>query len=98
MKTTLITAAVLAVGFIATAASAAPIVNAAPGVAADSGIVQIHNGYHRSCELGERGWHYNTPRDGRVECRPRRPIGLGWIWLERDGRRGWYHERRRSWH
>jgi hypothetical protein len=56
-----------------------------------------HNGYHRSCELGERGWHYNTPRSGRVECRPRRPVGLYWSWREDGGRRGWYHSRDRRW-
>jgi hypothetical protein len=57
-----------------------------------------HNGFHSSCALGERGWHYNTPRTGRVECRPRRPVGFGWSWRESDGRRGWYQERSRRWH
>jgi hypothetical protein len=96
MKKTMIIAAALAACLSATSATAAPTVNVAP-VGAESGIVLIHNGYHRSCELGVRGWHYNTPREGRVECRPRRPIGYGWGWVERDGRRGWYNERRREW-
>jgi hypothetical protein len=57
-----------------------------------------HNGFHSTCQLGERGWHYNTQRSGRVECRPRRPVGFGWGWREEGGRRGWYRERDRRWH
>jgi hypothetical protein len=82
MKTSLLVAA----GLLATAVSAVSATSAS-----------AHNGMHRSCELGVRGWHYQTPREGRVECRPRRPSGLYWSWREEGGRRGWYHGRDRRW-
>jgi hypothetical protein len=98
-KSLIIAAGLLAAALSSTSASALPLGGIAPGVTAEpSLVVQVHNGFHRSCERGERGWHYNTPREGRVECRPRRPVGFGWGWREEGGRRGWYQERNRRWH
>jgi hypothetical protein len=98
MKSLIVAAGLMAAALCSTSASALPLAGSAPSAAPEESlVVQIHNGFHRSCELGVRGWHYNTPRDGRVDCRPRRPIGFGWGWREEGGRRGWYQERNRRW-
>ena len=95
----LIAAGLFAGSMFATTANAAPLGGMTSVVTPEESlVVQVHNGFHRSCERGVRGWHYNTPRDGRVDCRPRRPIGFGWGWREEGGRRGWYQERNRRWH
>jgi hypothetical protein len=98
-KSLIIAAGLLAAALSSTSASAAPLGGIVSGATPeDSLVVQVHNGFHSSCQLGQRGWHYNTPRSGRVECRPRRPVGFGWSWREDSGRRGWYSERQRRWH
>lgn len=99
MKSLIVAAGLMAAALSSTSASALPLAATAPGATTEESlVVQVHNGFHRSCELGPRGFHYNTPREGRVECRPRRPIGFGWGWREENDRRGWYRERDRRWH
>ncbi|HRK19780.1 MAG TPA: hypothetical protein PK970_12535 [Hyphomicrobiaceae bacterium] len=58
------------------------------------------HGNHRSCQLGQAGWHYHVYRYGRlhrVACRPSRPSGAYWMWRSEGGRSGWYHNRDRRW-
>jgi hypothetical protein len=92
-------------GFLSLSAMAAPalaVSAAGPSGAlanshADGLVVQIHNGSHRSCEVGPNGWHYVNRAGNRVACRPSRPSGLFWTWRSEGDRSGWYHRRDRRW-
>jgi hypothetical protein len=96
----ILTAAALAAAAVLTAgtANAAPL-GGLPVPVSENGLVQkIHNGdVHRSCELGNRGWHYHSRYRGRIECRPPRPGFRYWTWRNEGGRQGWYHSRDRRW-
>lgn len=95
MKLNIIAAAAFAViGLSAGTASAAPL-GTPSNPAADSTLIEKVHGYHRSCQLGRRGWHYHPRRAARVGCHPR---PTGYIWRSYGGRVGWWHPRRRAWH
>jgi hypothetical protein len=99
-KALLLAAGIIATGLIATTANAAPLGSLASNAATVDtapGVILVHNGDHRSCELGRRGWHYNDRRGNRVECRPRRPGFRYWEWKSEGNRTGWYHSRDRRW-
>jgi hypothetical protein len=79
-----------------TTAAAAPL-NVAPPATDGAGLMLVHNGPHRGCELGPGGWHYINRFGDRIGCRPRRPLGFYWGWRTEGERSGWYHSRDRRW-
>jgi hypothetical protein len=103
MKKMIATAAGVAATVLLAAgsASAAPLGNIAIDTAdvGGSAVQLIHNGNHASCQLGQRGWHFNDRRGNRIDCRPPRPRGdyIYWNWRTEGGRSGWYHRRDRRW-
>ena len=88
-------AGLLATGLAATAVTAAPV-PVLPTQQTQSDV-QTVQGYHRDCVWVNKGWRY---RDGEryVDCRPRRPLGFGWIWRNEGERFGWYNNRRNNWY
>ncbi len=99
LKKTAIAAGALALGLVASAASAAPVSGARDNPAAGEGIVEQAQGYRyrRDCVWVNGDWRYGRP-GAYVSCRPYRPIGPGWTWYSEGGRHGWYHQRRKTWH
>jgi hypothetical protein len=91
VRKVLIVSALIAIGTVSTAASAAPA-----GLATGAPLVPVAESVRSDCSWINGGWFY---RNGSrfVVCRPDRP-GRGYNWHREGNRFGWYDGRRREWH